>query len=342
MVLPSIVTVCAGLSALGDLVVIATWRSIVHNSSRNPVVRANFSVRYVAYLAIANLVASSVGLANGFSGDIDPDGLCSFLGVVVWWGSWSTWWWTTAIALAFRHCFVSASASASLDLSATRETIAHAVCWGAPVLQVGVAYVSGNSFGELKGPSHALRNCGFNSPDSSDEVPYVFSFVLVEGALGVLVLANVAAFVSAHRVLSGTVALASEHGLLDEHAARRVTRLWWPTFTAYISVFVLSQAPGALVNVLAAAGAPVSDSLAVATDALAYSHGWMNAVVYGLCNKALFRQWSECSCCSPRRLLRGRSTRSYDLSRASDMPPPPSGPSTTPATGWRVGLSAGR
>ncbi len=128
-----------------------------------------------------------------------------------------------------------------------------------------------------------------------------------------------------------------------------MTRLYWPTFTAYILVFVVSQAPGAIVNVIAAAGAPVSSSLAVTTDALAYSHGWFNAVVYGLCNKAIFRHWSEqarsCACCSPRRLLRGRSTRSYDLSRASDMPPPHAGgPTQTPAagTGWRVGLATGR
>jgi len=114
-----------------------------------------------------------------------------------------------------------------------------------------------------------------------------------------------------------------------EPSVKRASVQLWPTFTAYASVFVVSQGPGAVCNFLQSwfhvrstrvenCACATSDELEKVcarivlrlsqavppgtvvdqtTVALGYAHGILNALVYGASNKRLFEAWRQWPWC---------------------------------------------
>jgi len=87
--------------------------------------------------------------------------------------------------------------------------------------------------------------------------------------------------------------------------------VWWPR--ADILAFVVSRSPGAVWDIFADFDpqAPQTEpGIQVLLSVLMYSHGWLNAIVYGVSNKLMLEQWLRW----PRRLyqqlplLRGQNS----------------------------------
>eukprot|EP00966_Prymnesium_polylepis_P137744 3183270-Prymnesium_polylepis.1 len=64
-------------------------------------------------------------------------------------------------------------------------------------------------------------------------------------------------------------------------ARRRITL--WPTFVAYLALFIISQGPGAVESVLPDSVSFPSEAN-VLVDVLANLHGFLNALVFGATN----------------------------------------------------------
>jgi hypothetical protein len=97
------VTITAAISCVGDAAVIIAWLSLgpcAPISMFRPAV--NFSVRFVAYLAIADLLASGCGVVNNnmYMYASMPAALCSASAFLEWFMAFATWLWTAAIAFA--------------------------------------------------------------------------------------------------------------------------------------------------------------------------------------------------------------------------------------------------
>ena len=129
----------AAASCLADLLVILTACSFPRGDAR-----LNFSVRYVNYFAVANLVSSGIGLFNNVGAPEPIHPLCTTLGLVEWWATWSSWFWTAAIADAFYRSF----RDHTLEVSKRCEVCRHAVCWVGPAVLLAVAHAAGNEFGD--------------------------------------------------------------------------------------------------------------------------------------------------------------------------------------------------
>ena len=113
-----------------------------------------------------------------------------------------------------------------------------------------------------------------------------------------------------------------------EPSVKRASVQLWPTFTAYASVFVVSQGPGAVCNFLQSwfhvrstrvencalprrmslrryahescslsQAVPPGSVVDQTTVALGYAHGILNALVYGASNKRLFEAWRQWPLC---------------------------------------------
>jgi len=228
---------------------------------------------------------------------MEPDELCIAMGAIEWWATWASWLWTAAIALAFRSCFLSYQhSSSSVDVSPSSEATAKLICWGVPIILVGLTYVSGNSFGR-ESNGRATEHCGFLDPDPNAYWTAVSASILVSGVLWAVVLCNTGAFISTHMLLQRILDLADD-GLLGTSGHRRRVKLW-PTFMAYILAFCGSQGPGAVCDIFISMGVPLSDGLLEVMNTLAYCQGWLNAIVYGVSNKHIFAKWRTlaCDCC---------------------------------------------
>ena len=220
MTLPPPVLVACGLSWVGDALVVTTWlllradersRDVSPDgySERSRLGKNNFSVRYVAYLAAANLVTSSIGIINGTVSRRASEGLCVALGSTMWWSLWASWLWTAAIAQAFYHYFSHPAGFA--DGEVTRELWAHGVCWGGGLALVGVVYATGNRFGASESDNDSDA-CTLVTPPADDVFATQAANVLVLGLLMLVLIANIWAFVGVHLVLERSRRLA--HSLL--------------------------------------------------------------------------------------------------------------------------------
>ncbi len=375
MTLPWPIAAACTISIVGDVAVVLTcfmlWMdngpSDVGTSDRTRLAKCNFSVRYVAYLAAANVITSAIGIVNGTVSNRLAGPLCAALGAIMWWSTWASWLWTAAIASAFYRHF--SRPVAFSDGDATHERVSHIVCWGGGLALVGAAYATRNHFGASDSDNDSDA-CTFVTPPNSDQFAMQSANVLVLGTLLLVLLANVWAFFCVHRVLERSRRLA-ERLLVEQHeelapaaapraehsrtaaqppshtahagsgaaadgasdrvpfralddaataaAPPRPRQLWqtqrrvalWPTFAAYVGVFLLSQGPGALCNLfpggegedwIHAIGrvcdGPLSTPVPLTNQMLMYLHGAFNTIVYGCSNKHILSRWLLCS---PRR-----------------------------------------
>jgi hypothetical protein len=150
------VTITAAISCVGDAAVIIAWLSLgpcAPQSMFRPTI--NFSVRFVAYLAFADLLASGCGLVNNSMYAIMPAALCEASALLEWFMTFATWLWTAAIAFAFHACF----SEGCVDVTCRTEIASHLVCWGGPVVLLGSALALGSKFGPPGPTSAADPSC---------------------------------------------------------------------------------------------------------------------------------------------------------------------------------------
>ena len=352
---PNVVLIIANIFSLsGDIAVMLTcflvWMDDAPDTGtteRARISKCNFSVRYIAYLAAANLIASIVGIINGTVSNQLAQPLCEALGAMMSCGIWASWLWTAAIASAFYRYF---SRPMTFGDDVWHERLSHVACWGGALALVGVTYATHNRFG-----ASALDNdngaCTFVTPPTDHEFETVSANVLVLGTLFVVLLFNIWAFIGVHLALERSLSLVDrllveqhEEPLAPESAAReelshaaredgggvaadavsgrvfvrvlddataapppprrapqRQRRVaLWPTFAAYVGVFLLSQGPGALCNLFpgGVCSGPLSTPVPLMNQTLVYLHGTFNTVVYGFSNKHILTRWLLCS---PRR-----------------------------------------
>ena len=337
-------TTAALVSVLGDLIVISTWlgvsvRSLLGCPAQT---KHNFSVRFVAYLAIADLISCLVPLSQGhISKHMEEHPLvCTGMGAAEWWATWASWFWTAVIALAFRDCFVrsrTGGSAAGVQIRPGAELAAHAFCWGAPLALVGLTYASGNRFGGqpvcpiLNGTaaSDPTAPCGMCNPPADSTFAIAATQAFVVGILCIVITCNLWAFLSTHLLLQRFYRELDHLGALVTPGGSEPRRVQlWPTFVAYVSVFVGSQAPGAVYDILSGSGVTASSHVVNVLVILGYSHGSLNAIVYGWSNHAMVAQWRGCltnSCCTsrgPARLPDYREAHG-DAERHTELRPTP-------------------
>ena len=170
---PNVVLIIANIFSLsGDIAVMLTcflvWMDDAPDTGtteRARISKCNFSVRYIAYLAAANLIASIVGIINGTVSNQLAQPLCEALGAMMSCGIWASWLWTAAIASAFYRYF---SRPMTFGDDVWHERLSHVICWGGALALVGVTYATHNRFG-----TSALDNdngaCTFVTPPTDHE-----------------------------------------------------------------------------------------------------------------------------------------------------------------------------
>ena len=204
-------------------------------------VSLNFSVRYVAYLSMANFLSSAIGLFNNSGAALPSPPVCAALGMIEWWSTWSTWLWTAAIAHAFHVAF----RERTLEVSSRTELCNHIICWCVPAVLLLAAIVTGSEFGGDGEPGEDICGWMFPAPNVTQtrkaEIDIV-SDVLIDGVQLAVLLFNIWEFICVDLLLRNTAALAgigtgtggtreAGEGLLETPtpvAARRPNL--WPTF----------------------------------------------------------------------------------------------------------------
>ena len=195
------VVIAAACSCLGDMIVILTLFTVPAGTS------LNFSVRYVAYLSMANLLSSAIGLYNNSGAALPRPPICAALGMLEWWSTWSTWLWTAAIAHAFHKAF----RERSLEVSIRTERCNHLICWFVPAVLLLVAIFTGSEFGGDGEPGEDI--CGWMFPTQNvtrarrAEID-IASDVLIDGVQLTVLLFNVWEFICVDLLLRRTAALA--------------------------------------------------------------------------------------------------------------------------------------
>ena len=120
----------------------------------------------------------------------------------------------------------------------------------------------------------------------------------------------------------------------------------WPRFLAYLLIFLLSQGPGVLWSVLG--NPPWPMWVRIGIQALGNLNGFLNAVVYGLTNVAVYRHWmSLVPCCGrddaamdsrgPSPMLEDGRARFLDHGRESPPHPDCRASFNTVSPAWSIG-----
>uniref|UniRef100_A0A7S2MMB5 G-protein coupled receptors family 1 profile domain-containing protein n=1 Tax=Haptolina brevifila TaxID=156173 RepID=A0A7S2MMB5_9EUKA len=318
----------ASLSCAGDMLVIVTWLSFGSYAT-------NFSVRYVAYAAIADVIASGMCITNQIHAAPTEPLLCSGFAVIQWASNFATWLWTAAIAHSFRKCFLERSA----DVKPGQECLAHLICWLLPFVLISLAIAFGASFGADPRISANASDgqCDWQSSSGLNVVTDVSADLIIDGSLLSVAAYNCWAFASVSQMMT-SASNEADHMLrtsmrstsIEAHSvhsgdtteplagtSRRLS-LWRP-FMAYVFVFIGSQGPGVVWNVVSDARPRMSAPQILLTVfyCLANSHGWLNAIVYGLTNRRLADRWRQapalvttlvCTICRPWHQLRMRTS----------------------------------
>jgi hypothetical protein len=233
--------------------------------------------------------------------------ICSGLAVAEWYGVFASWMWTAAIACAFRSCF----RRGKVNPTRLEEVGMHLACWLLPAGLLGAAAALGSQFGAVddgesgsggSSTADSTALCGWLTEDDLDapELPEVASDMIINGLLLGVFAFNSFAFLSVYQTLNKAAEATASAELLEGSASARRRNQLWRTFVAYLAAFVITQAPRALYNL--ALDIRHFDA-AVATElvyCMSYSHGIVNAVVYGVTNRALWdhwRRWPPRCCC---------------------------------------------
>lgn len=279
-------------SSVADSTVLLAWICGGRASARN------FTVRYVAFFALSNLVTCVSAILNNVLNNAPPTMICSGLAVAEWYGVFASWMWTAAIACAFRLCF----RRGKVNPTRLEEVGMHLACWLLPAGLLGAAAALGSQFGAVddgesgsggSSTADSTALCGWLTEDDLDapELPEVASDMIINGLLLGVFAFNSFAFLSVYQTLNKAAEATASAELLEGTASARRRNHLWRTFVAYLAAFVITQAPRALYNL--ALDFWHFDA-AVATElvyCMSYSHGIVNAVVYGVTNRALWDQW---------------------------------------------------
>jgi len=288
-------------SSVADISVLLAWVCGGQASARN------FTVRFVAFFAMSNLVTCVSAILNNVLSSAPPAMICSGLAVAEWYGVFASWMWTAAIACAFRSCF----RRGKVNPTRLEEVGMHLACWLLPAGLLGAAAALGSQFGAVddgesgsggSSTADSTALCGWLTEDDLDapELPEVASDMIINGLLLGVFAFNSFAFLSVYQTLNKAAEATASAELLEGSASARRRNQLWRTFVAYLAAFVITQAPRALYNL--ALDIRHFDA-AVATElvyCMSYSHGIVNAVVYGVTNRALWdhwRRWPPRCCC---------------------------------------------
>ena len=126
-------------SSVADSTVLLAWICGGRASARN------FTVRYVAFFALSNLVTCVSAILNNVLNNAPPTMICSGLAVAEWYGVFASWMWTAAIACAFRLCF----RRGKVNPTRLEEVGMHLACWLLPAGLLGAAAALGSQFGAV-------------------------------------------------------------------------------------------------------------------------------------------------------------------------------------------------
>lgn len=284
--------VAASLSLAGDLLILTTSSHIRRHTSIHT---TPCTVWLLTWLALSDAVARVPDLFNGPKAwELGTAPPCVLLGVVHWFGKWASWAWVAAYAWVIQHNSLAMLRNLDRGLTDARAGLSnrawrmlHALCWGTPVLLVGLVYLTGSYFAGKTGPddSRSAREkmCGLTCPDRT--LPYSEVFTAL---LWPIILYNIFAFLRVHCALRRRVRSATALLDPDVQAQRSVTTLW-PYFLLYVLTFLISQAPAvcfAILNDYMPLPGPLDGA-----DLLQCLHGFLNGLAYGITNRAFLSVW---------------------------------------------------
>ena len=293
--------IAAGLSIAGDLFLAGT------SSARGGAWR-QATVGTLRSMALADLVTSVATAADGEAVRALGGAACWIVAALYWYGAWASWMWNAGYAYVVRLCLVVDEPNSSagqhaagqpgpavtaglgaVRLGTPTRWLLHTVCWGVPFgLVLLVRLLDDSSFGRASDIQCSLR---------TQTLGAILGFTSL---LWVAMLYAAFVFVSVHLMLRRSVESAAKAwngrtSLASLDAVRQRTKVW-PRFLAYLLIFLLSQGPGVLWSVLGNPPWPIWVRIGI--QALGNLNGFLNAVVYGLTNVAVYRHWmSLVPCC---------------------------------------------
>ena len=254
-----IIYTCGALSIAGDVALsAAVLLEYKYGKWSLPVEQ----LAWFAVFDIMNVIANMVGeVAIGMA--------CKITAFFLWWGYWSSCFWLAAYAHALHHIFMGWTAVAPWR----RERCAyHVLSW----CVTPVIFAALIASGEIKGHSDLYNVCG----GADLRLGFYLNIpVLIVMAMNGTSFIMVHRHVSRQRRLSATLLGISEADFADLN--KRATL--WPRFAAYIGVFVATQLPYTVLNLLEGVlHVRVPDPLGAVVTANASLHGLFNFFVYGL------------------------------------------------------------
>ena len=252
--------VCAIVSGLADVAMAAIilWRA------HGRLVDVPTPVYCLFYFALADLVKLSALVLVHLHGTA-----CIVQGSIFWYGLWASTLWM----MAFAHTVWAHSVLLSRTWPRWRtHALYHALCWIPPVCGVSILAAL-----HLFGDRETQLDTPYCTTKSSDVGAYA------QAPKPIALLFHASCLLHAqHRIARVRRASA---GFIEEAAAeqaRQDTSRLRVDFYLYIAVFFLTQTPGVLVDLLDGANVSLHIWLSRTMDVLSFSHGLMNACVYGL------------------------------------------------------------
>lgn len=289
--------ISAALSIFGDLFLAGTITAR-RNSWQQPTLSA------LRCMALADLITSAATVMDVSA--ITNGTPCYLVAIAYWFGAWASWMWNAAYAYVVHLCLFDGknatdqNATAGLAvvrLSTCRRWLLHVVCWGVPLGLVILV--------------HVLPDASLGPGDEGSCTLHTTTFGTMLGftsLLWVAMLYCALVFVSAHFMLRRSAETATKVWSLDSKAPRiersldhaslvavRQRTKVWPRFLMYLLVFVLSQGPGVIWSLLGNPAWP--DAVQISIGSISNLNGFLNAVVYGCTNVAVWRQWKSLAPC---------------------------------------------
>ena len=150
---------CAG-SALGDVLLILS--TVINH-------RGSLLQRTLAYFSVANAVPSLLGAFG--TGATSSGYWCTLQAAANWWGIWTSWLWLFAFASTLHRSF---AYSRYYAVRHVHDSVAqHFVCWGAPLVAVGMLVGKG-----AFGPGPGLI-CSFNRDEVAPRIASQLVLILM-------------------------------------------------------------------------------------------------------------------------------------------------------------------
>ncbi len=275
--------VSSALSLAGDLIPI-----VAHGLSHH--LRHSLTARLLTCFAVADAAGQIAILVASLDRHLlDNPSFCTLQAAANWFSVWASWLWTVAFAHAVRHSFMRtirtphlAAQPGQLDAKGRAvEMRWHVVCWLLPLAIVAILAALDQFEKRTSTGGHGmpLPVCSLEPRAATIASTPVF-----------LALAyNVFAFFSVDRLMHQTAHASSE--VIDPATRVALARSLRPRFTLYVLIFVVSQTPEVVVDLISSidSGLPHRSaalrSASTATMVLAQLHGFFNGVAFSWVNR---------------------------------------------------------